>query len=316
MTTLIHILFILLAFCFSSLSAQSLESPNWEEMSYLLVERGEWQNAIDLYDSVLTKEPKSIQAKLLKLDAYLNLNKGAEVLKLAKEFDSKVKLSSSEKFRLINIKAAAYIQINSLNAAIDLLNKNIKILPKNPMLYYNLGKALYKKKRFQKANAALVKCIDLYPRFVDAHLLLSKVLVHSPKPEYATIALAYAMTLNPWQDSSRVLFNHFNSLIEPKLSPDFLANPSSKPDQVLIWLNPILAKLTKEKKNSIWAKIYGKFFTSLKTNNHHLAYYYFIQQGLKDSARDHWILANTLTMEPFYMWLSSKLPPEEIPLEN
>jgi tetratricopeptide (TPR) repeat protein len=309
------LLFSIIFFSFSPCVGQNLEAPTWEDRSFFLVESGEYGKAVLLYDSILKTKSRNAQAHLLKVDALIHLGKNKEALNSLRDI-KEGKLDQTYEITWIGLMSRAYLNLRHLDSAITLLNSQIQKNPSQHQLYFYLAQSHYLKKELPKAQTAIIQCIAIYPRHIKAHILFSKITAKIGNRDLAALPLAYALTLSPWQDSSKIFFNKVTQLIRPKLSSSFLANPSTLPDEILKWINYSLDIISKNHKNSVWTKVYSKFLSSLKTNNHQLAYYYFLQQGLKDSARDHWILANTLSMEPFYIWLSSKLPPEEIPTET
>jgi len=158
--------------------------------------------------------------------------------------DAKVLYISALKLNSNNYDAnhlLGVIELHSTNypAAIELINKAIKIHPSDPVSYYNLGIALKGMNQSDAAYASFKRAIDLRPDYVEAHYNLGVINQEIGRPDAAVVNYDKAIEVRP--DYPDAYYNRGVALQELKNSDAALSSYDKaiqlKPDYAAAYTN-------------------------------------------------------------------------------
>jgi arylsulfatase A-like enzyme/Tfp pilus assembly protein PilF len=176
----------------------------------------EYDKALSLLDQVIGEDPGIMEARQVRANIYLQLDRDSEAAEECKEalkidpeysaaiftlaqaykkmrkydeaiagFERAIELDPRDPKPHVNL-GEVYLETKDLDKAIAHFEQAIEIDPEHSsMAYNNLGAALLDKKELEKSEQALFKAIELRPRIPDAHYNLGLLYEEKGDPKRA-----------------------------------------------------------------------------------------------------------------------------------
>jgi len=154
--------------------------PAYYLLARMETSQGNREEAITIYQSLLTVEPKAVKAAYLAGVLMVDLGEIAEAEKMAADISSRF-ASSSEGSRLKGI--ILYTKHKFKEAQVELL-KSIKVQP-DLTAYYFLGLTYYHNQKLELALNQFQKTLDIAPSFNQARVMVAMTLLKQKRVDDA-----------------------------------------------------------------------------------------------------------------------------------
>ena len=175
-----------------------------------LHQAGNLQEAIALYELLLTQSPKNPEFLACLGTAALQLGKFEASVQL---LEQSLQTSPKQPGVLINL-GLGLMQLNKVVEALECFDRSIALKPDYAEAYSNRGNILIKLKRFDDALASFDHAIALKPDYVDAHYNRGIVFAELKRFDEVLACNDRVIALKP--DHAEAYGNHANALYELK----------------------------------------------------------------------------------------------------
>jgi arylsulfatase A-like enzyme/tetratricopeptide (TPR) repeat protein len=162
----------------------------------------EYDDALKLLDDVIAEDPGIMEARQVRANIYLELDRPEEAIAECKEA-----LKTDEEYEgAIFTMAQAYKRLKKYDEAISGYNRIMQLDPRDPKPYVNLGEIYCDLKDFDEAMANLEKAISIDPEHSSvAHNLLGSAYLEKKRLDEAEKEIAISLQLRP-----RIPDAHYN----------------------------------------------------------------------------------------------------------
>lgn len=154
---------------------------------------GDVQSARKLYEDILLKEPRHVDARYM---LGTLLAEGGQLEEALAHLKSAASLQPSSPMIQTNL-GNVYLKLDKLDQAKDCYQRALKHNPRMPETLFNLGLILYQQKKPDKAASCFEKCLQAKPDFTSAYLKLGHVYRELKRPEYAAACFQKVIELSP-----------------------------------------------------------------------------------------------------------------------
>lgn len=128
--------------------------------------------ALDLFNSSISLNPNSLEI----LSAFAHLLKELNLFKEAVKILNKIIIIEEKKNPIsLNDRGVLHLRMHDYKAAIDDFDLAIFANPNIFIIHFNLAKAYYRNKNFDKSLQSIFHVLDLSPNFSEAILLLAQI---------------------------------------------------------------------------------------------------------------------------------------------
>lgn len=154
---------------------------------------GDAQSARQLYEDILLKEPRHIDARYMLGTLLAEGGQLEEALVHLKGAAGQQPNSPMIQTNLGNV----FLKLGKLEQAKDCYQRALKLNPRMPETLFNLGLILYQQKKPDKAAPYFEKCLQASPDFTSAYLKLGQVCRELNRPDYAAACFRKVIELSP-----------------------------------------------------------------------------------------------------------------------
>lgn len=232
--------------------------------------------------------------------------------------------------------------LGDTKASIKLFKKGLKKLGEHHLFYYNLGYDYYKIKDDKKAEASLIKAIDLKPSHASSHLLLGYLMADKNYKSQSLLCLHYFLFLEPESNRSGAAYD----LLMQQFVGSVEVN-GNDPGQITIYVDPsgksefsaadlmismleasrsleenegktneemfienttsffkVLGEMKEDKNEGIWWEFYVPLFYKIAKSEHMETYCNYISLSGNQNAGA-WFQDNEDKVKAFAEWLSN-----------
>lgn len=300
-------------------------------------DKGEYENAIEVYQKALVLDPNSALANYEIAMTYMYTGDYEGCLRHS---DQVIALDGDYILPAYVAKGSCLDYQGHTDQSISLFKKGLKNLGDHYLLYYNLGYDYYKVNEFEKAEEAFTNAIHTNPEHASSHLLLGYLMDDLHKKSQSLMSLYYFLMLEPGSERARkayeLLLNQYHAGVE---------RDQKNPDQVNIFINTdidgefgpadmmvsmleasrtseqnegkneteiflentrsfftILGELKKKKYRGLWWDFYVPFFYELANSDHLQTFCHYISQTYSEFSKD-WLENHTEALNQFNTWI-------------
>lgn len=161
---------------------------------------GDRETARQLYEKVLMKQPKHVDARYML--GTLLAESGELELALTHLKAAAIRMPNSP---MIHTNMGnVYMKLDKLDQASECYKKALKLDPLVPETLFNLGMIFYRQGNLDEAASYLERSIEVNPAFHEAYMMLSKIYREQGQPELATACFIKVLAIKP--DKIEALF--------------------------------------------------------------------------------------------------------------
>ncbi|MBN2682442.1 MAG: tetratricopeptide repeat protein [Bacteroidales bacterium] len=330
------IIFVFLLFVTCVFSQTKVDSLIEEGIQ--LHEKGEFENAIAMYNLALEIEPENSLAFYEIAYSYLQLKNYSKAIKFA---DKVIEQDGEHVLMSYVLKGNALDYIGKTQESIELFEKAIKKKGGHYLLYYNLGLNYYKTNNPIKTEEALINALMLKFNHASSHLLLSYLMFENKQKAKSLLCLHYFLFIEPNTERSKKAYSlikeqfgsnvkrdennpqsitiTFDPDIEDKdfraadlmismleVSKSIEKNEGKTEDELFIENTEsffkFMGELKKKKHKGLWWEYYVPFFDDIAKSGHIEAYCNYISQSSNENAVK-WMEDNEKKLDEFGQWL-------------
>lgn len=328
-------LLIIATFLFSN-SILSQTTVNKEERSEDLIAKGQDLMGEKKYDEALTvfrkihrNDSNFILGGLNELSALLNLEKNEEGLALCEHL---LKEKSNLSPNILVYKGDFLDNMGRSDEAERVFEKACVEYPLYHTLQYEHAILLIRKKKYDQAYEHLIKAININPFHALSHYQLGLMAYRNNNITGTMLALEFSIMCDPYSDRAKNLIPDLEKIVKLELEFDSITNIKVFQNQNdFTEMESLLrSKVALSKKYKLKTKLtydinkqtqllidnignysdvkgfynsfYGKFFSTLSSQNHLEAFGYYILSGLSIAKVDSWVKKNADQSKGFETW--------------
>jgi tetratricopeptide (TPR) repeat protein len=306
-------------------------------------DKGEYVNAIKVYNEALKIDPKST---LVNYELALTYMYSGDNEKAIKHSDVVIKQKKGHLLPAYITKGSALDNLGKTTQSIKLFKEAIAEFGDNYLLYYNLGINYSKIQDNKNAELAFVNAITNNPNHVSSHYGLALIEKQLNQRVQSLLSLYYFLLLEPSSKRAETAYKllreqlggnvqkdennpmSINVFLDPKrMDSEFSAaevmiamleasnsleeNKDKTQDELFIDNTKSFFKVLGElkendsKKSNIWWNFYVPFFYNLAKSEYMDVFCYYISISSNEKARE-WLETNSEKFENFGKWISEK----------
>ena len=161
---------------------------------------GDRETARQLYEKVLMKQPKHVDARYMLGTLLAESGEIELALTHLKAAASRMPSSPMIHTNLGNV----YLKLGKLDQASDCYKKALKIDPLVPETLFNLGVIFHQQGKLEEAATYIENSLEIKPDFHEAYMMLSKIYREQNRPDLAAACFIKVLAIKP--DKIEALF--------------------------------------------------------------------------------------------------------------
>ncbi|MDO1451789.1 tetratricopeptide repeat protein [Rhodocytophaga aerolata] len=338
--TLVHSLrgaMLLMLICFSAF-AQSSQDLIKEGIACF--DKGQYEQAINLYQQALALEPTSSLANYEISMTYQAIKDHKNALKYSEQA---LKLDANQMPAYL-VKGSALDDLGRPKEAVMVFEKCLQKFGSHYLVHYNLALTLLRVADQQGAEKNLLKAIELQPSHASSHLMLANSMGSKGAKTQSMLGYYYFLLLEPATERSKEAYRSLLSVMKagvkideqnPKHITITVDSKGGATDMMMALMQA--AKTTEEvkeknknktagqlfiedtemffefstsqkvkkKDRNLWNQLYAPLFKSLAQTDHMYAFCYYITQASSEESAK-WLKDNPGKVDQFSLWLKNQ----------
>ncbi|MCV9386348.1 tetratricopeptide repeat protein [Reichenbachiella ulvae] len=184
-------------------SVPLIDSNQVFESVYQLNEEGEYQESLDLLQSIPSSDSNYVASQAEVLSCLIQLD-----LDSAYQFGDSLMSARTDLTSLFYIRLGnAYLNNESLEKALEVYGKGRQFYPYDHSLIYNTGFGLYRQGKYEEAIGKFQEVLTLNPYYSSAHQVMGNILSQSNQRTKAVMSFLIYLAINPDQNWALVRIN-------------------------------------------------------------------------------------------------------------
>ncbi|AEW00094.1 hypothetical protein A4D02_28830 [Niastella koreensis] len=335
---------VLLSICpfFTSLAQTDDAIASSMKAGIALHDKGDYEGAIKIYDSIIKKDPHFFLAYYEKSLSLLTAGKYQDCADLSGEIVKQFP-EAKEIPKVYSNYGTALDYLQKPEEAIKIYSEGIKKFPGNYLLWFNRGVTEYSLKDLEKAAEDFKKSVSLNPMHASSHIYLAYCMQNTNKVA-SIMCVSTFLILEPTTKRSENAVKLLSSLlgrnVEKKdeknitisLSPDLLDTKSKKEDDFHITeltltfgsaldlgeskkdVNiaekmkeklDIIGVIDESKKKGFFTTFYVPFFKEMHRDSLMRTAAYIMNASADNKDVNNWLEQNKSHVEEFYKWVDN-----------
>ena len=211
MKTLKILLLVLMAASATALAQNNEDAKALVQQGVQLHDQGKYAEAIAKYNEALKIDPGNLYADFELSYSLFVSGKGNEAIPLLEKVIASNSQLTAGAYDLLG---SIYDNANQSDKAIDAYKAGIKANPQYQRLYYNLGIAYFREKKYAEAEQSAIESIKLDPKHASSQRMYALVTFHQDKRVPALLGFCSFILLEPNTSRSAEAYNNIQHILQ------------------------------------------------------------------------------------------------------